>query len=140
MGEKMKIEDMEKTYEYSSPPKSIDQVDENDESFNLSEEVQPATDALVATSVTDKAVEEETKAPQDIQCGECGKDISEAFKTILEELEEVDEVTAANKGSTLFADSRDEEDKLSELKSLVKLQELGISLDYRCPSFRDCSS
>ena len=85
-------------------------------------------------------MEEEIKVSQDIQCGECGKDMSKAFETILEELEEVDEVTAANKGSTLFADSRDEEDRLSELKSLVKLQELGISLEYRCPSCRDCSS
>ena len=44
-------------------------------------------------------------------------------------------VDASSKNAFL---SRDQEEHLHDLKSIVKLQEGGITLDYRCPDCRSC--
>ena len=112
----------------------IDELDDPDESFDITKLPQHGLnfdEAVTVEEVTDGDAKEE------IQCVECGRDIHEAFKTIMEEVDQIEETES---GVAFFAESKDEEEKLSELKSLVKIQELGISLEYRCPSCRDCSS
>merc|ERR1712013_959966 len=40
--------------------------------------------------------------------------------------------------SALFSDALETEDKLRELKIFIKMQELGLTIDYRCPACRSC--
>ena len=93
-----------------------------------------------------------------ILCNSCGTDLIE--DDVLEEIKEATLSAAAklNKGAALVSESDDhqvkpvpapvatsalyskDDEKLSELKNLVRLQELGLSIDYRCPSCRSCAS
>ena len=63
------------------------------------------------------------------------------LETVFEEIGDVPIVDFENGGKkkVLLADLFDEDDKLRELKMLVKMQELGISIEYRCPACRKCS-
>ena len=60
-------------------------------------------------------------------------------------MEETGEVSCSTCGEKIVDDSpgkaflsRDQEEHLHDLKSIVKLQEGGITLDYRCPDCRSC--
>ena len=79
--------------------------------------------------------------PMALQCGLCGVDVAEGLDTVLEEIGDVPIVDFVNgvRKKVLVADLFDEDDKLRELKMLVKMQELGISIEYRCPACRKCS-
>ena len=93
-----------------------------------------------------------TKMDNIIQCSSCGKDGDEEQASVIEEVKDIfDNNTENSKGSifdnihasteALIAnDVHNPDDKLAGLKMLVKLQESGISLEYRCPSCRDCSN
>ena len=68
----------------------------------------------------------------DIQCGSCGKDLEGKLDSRLSE-----EIESVMKDSTaLFSDAMETEDKLRELKMFIKMQELGLTIDYRCPACR----
>ena len=75
-----------------------------------------------------------------IMCSSCGTDLDE--DGILEEIDEstLNAAAKVNNVQAFAIDSGDNDEKLKDLKSLVKLQELGFSIDYRCPSCRSCSS
>ena len=55
----------------------------------------------------------------------------------LEEIEG-DDKDDENLAAALFSDSLDNDEKLRELKIYMKMQELGLSIDYRCPACRSC--
>ena len=76
-----------------------------------------------------------------LQCGLCGVDVAEDMRTIFDEFGNVPLIECpdgVNK-KVLLSDLFDEDDKMRELKMLVKMQELGISIEYRCPACRTCS-
>ena len=79
---------------------------------------------------------------KNIQCGACGKDLEEAaldselFKTLTEVTGEMNEEESIAK--VLFSDTLDNDEKLRELKIFMKMQEQGLSIDYRCPACRSC--
>ena len=72
-----------------------------------------------------------------IHCGACGKDLEEAtinsnLTRCLEEIEG-DDKDDENLAAALFSDTLVNDEKLRELKIYMKMQELGLSIDYRCP-------
>ena len=78
--------------------------------------------------------------PMALQCGQCGVDVAEDFVTLFEEFGDIpinDDKDVGKK--VLLADLFDEDEKLRELKMLVKMQELGLSIEYRCPTCRKCA-
>ena len=74
-----------------------------------------------------------------IHCSTCGdfgvEDLIGDVDHVKDVIESVDAYPSLVATSTV-----DTDDKLRELKILAKLQELGISLDYRCPKCRSCTS
>ena len=69
-----------------------------------------------------------------IRCGYCGDDVSEDLAALLGELKEVDE----DRMNTI-ADHIQEfepDPNLHDLKTLMKAQEEGLQLQYRCPKCR----
>ena len=78
------------------------------------------------------------KTDKIVQCGSCGRDVAEDLSTLIEEVKDVFEYVSDGT-EALHVDLNETDDKLAGLKMLIKLQESGISLDYRCPSCRDCS-
>ena len=77
-----------------------------------------------------------------IQCGACGKDLEEdSINSDLTRYLEVMKNDAKDDDSlatALFPDTLDNDEKLRELKIYMKMQELGLSIDYRCPACRSC--
>ena len=75
-----------------------------------------------------------------IVCSSCGTDLVE--DGILGEIDEgmLDEAVKLNNIEAFTSEVGDNDEKLKDLKTLIKLQELGFSIDYRCPSCRSCSS
>ena len=63
-----------------------------------------------------------------IVCDSCGKNLEETEGL-------VDDITNHR---ALFSDDLETDEKLKELKIFVKMQELGLSIDYRCPACRSC--
>ena len=85
-------------------------------------------------------VEEHIDAnPAEIQCGSCGKSLEENDE-LVEEINEAISDADRSKASALFSDALETDEKLKELKIFVKMQELGLSIDYRCPACRSCQS
>ena len=72
------------------------------------------------------------------QCNACGRDISESLSDILVNIEEL---IGHEKMKTFVAAAKEAEpdEKLHDLKTLIKVQEEGLRLDYRCPKCRSCS-
>ena len=78
---------------------------------------------------------------EDVQCGGCVKDLEEAALTseLTKSLEKVtNELKDDNLATALFSDTLDNNEKLRELKIFMKMQEQGLSIDYRCPACRSC--
>ena len=78
---------------------------------------------------------------ENVQCGACGKDLEEAALTseLTRSLNKVtDESNDKNLATALFSDTLDNDEKLRELKIFMKMQEQGLSIDYRCPACRSC--
>ena len=50
------------------------------------------------------------------------------------------EAAKVNNVEAFTSEIGDSDEKLKDLKTLIKLQELGFSIDYRCPSCRSCSN
>ena len=72
-----------------------------------------------------------------LQCDQCGDDVQDNIAELLEEVkEQLGDEHFANTVVEEFAS----EDKLADLKTLIKIQNEGISLTYRCPSCRNCGS
>ena len=77
-----------------------------------------------------------------IHCGACGKDLEEAaldselFKNLSEITGEMKD--DENLATVLFSDTLDNDEKLRELKIFMKMQEQGLSIDYRCAACRSC--
>ena len=63
-----------------------------------------------------------------IVCDSCGENLEETEGL-------VDDITNHR---ALFSDDLETDEKLKELKIFVKMQELGLSIDYRCPACRSC--
>ena len=72
------------------------------------------------------------------QCQGCGHDIAEPLSEILAY---IGELIGEEKLSILVNAAKESEpdEKLHDLKTLIKVQEEGISLDYRCPKCRACN-
>ena len=108
----------------------IEEVVEVDESFDNNYE--------------DFDVQGAVEVKEPLQCMMCGLDVAEDLSEVMEEISEVvskvpnDEVFAEL--ASMMSASVDNDDKLRELKMVVKMQELGISLEYRCPNCRSCNS
>ena len=100
----------------------------NDDESNVNENDAEVT--VQGTIKTDKI----------IQCSSCGEDVAEDLATVVEEVRDVFDNVPENTEAFHAIETNDSDDKLAGLKMLVKLQESGISLEYRCPSCRDCSS
>ena len=95
------------------------------ESFDeLIKESEPEVESFDET-INKPSVDEEVI---DLQCGACGKDIDGDLNDEIEEVIKYAMKDKANEGKTadivMFAKSNDADDKLRELKTLVKLQEL----------------
>ena len=84
-----------------------------------------------------------------IECALCGDTFPEEnskiaveFKEMFadNELQEIIAKVGGDKNQALISSLQENDDKLRELKMIAKLQELGLSLEYRCPNCRDCNS
>ena len=68
----------------------------------------------------------------------CGKGLEEAAlnSELARTLEKVTDKgkEGASLATALFSDTLDNDDKLRELKIFMKMQEQGLSIDYRCPA------
>ena len=77
-----------------------------------------------------------------ILCDDCGEDVAKEM-SLQEVLAEVEEEIGTEEIQKHLATVKEEEPeaemKLQELKLLLKIQEMGISFDYRCPRCRSCS-
>ena len=78
----------------------------------------------------------------DIQCGACGLDLEDStinsdISRCLEEMSD-DVEDGGNLATALFSNTLDNDEKLRELKIYMKMQELGLSIDYRYPACRSC--
>ena len=72
------------------------------------------------------------------QCNTCGDDVAENLGEIVAEI--ADKVGKEKMERILAAAKEVEPDeRLLDLKTLLKVQEEGISLEYRCPRCRNCS-
>lgn len=69
-----------------------------------------------------------------MQCSSCGSDVEE---DVIDLLDAVKDDIGDDKVRAIAAYS-DSDDKLSDLKTLIKIMEQGISLEYRCSKCRDC--
>ena len=99
---------------------------------------QPGSEDLNVDDMEEK-VQGTIKTDKIIQCGSCGEDVAEDLSTIIEEVRDVfDHIPKYTEA--FHVDVTESDDKLAGLKMLIKLQESGISLEYRCPSCRDCSN
>ena len=86
---------------------------------------------------------EDEKTPTDaafgftISCGSCGDDVDESLADILDE---AGGIIGPEKMSAFITSAKESEqdDRLFDLKTLMKLQESGLSLEYRCPRCRGC--
>ena len=77
-----------------------------------------------------------------ILCDDCGSDAAEEMliREVLAEIEETIGTDEIQKHLSAVKEKDPEADiKLQELKLLLKIQEMGISFDYRCPRCRNCS-
>ena len=72
-----------------------------------------------------------------IMCGSCGKGLEES-DGLMDELERAIPDADSSKTRAFFSDALETDEKLKELKIFVKMQELGLSIDYRCPACRSC--
>ena len=69
-----------------------------------------------------------------IQCSSCGIDAAEDLS------EEIQSLPFKVGEERCFASKLDKNsEKMGGLKSLVKMQEMGITIDYRCPACRSCN-
>ena len=79
---------------------------------------------------------------KDIQCGACGMSLEEATldSELSKSLEKLTDEKKENENlaTALFSDTLDNDEKLRELKIFMKMQEQGLSIDYRCPACRSC--
>ena len=78
-----------------------------------------------------------------LSCSYCGTFVDK-IDDIKEDLEDLVETFSGGSGSfqavhSVYHSFEDGDDKLRELKTIVKMQELGISLEYRCTRCRSCS-
>ena len=73
-----------------------------------------------------------------IQCHSCGDDVDEVLSDILDDARVLVGKERMYQFVALARESESDE-RLWDLKTLVKLQEAGISLDYRCPRCRNCN-
>ena len=71
-----------------------------------------------------------------LQCSGCGEDVQEDVRELVDELR--DQV-GHQKVDAMSAAIGETDEKLGDLKLLIKFLETGINLDYRCPSCRNCS-
>ena len=70
-----------------------------------------------------------------LQCSGCGEDVIEDVRELVEDLKE----QVGVKRFTIAAAALNEpDDKLSDLKLLIKFMEQGLQVDYRCPACRNC--
>ena len=112
---------------------------DDDENKESSEEDLGYTEEDFGYAEGDVKIQGTIRTDKAVQCGSCGKDVVEDMSTIIDEVKDVfDYVSEGTKAFSAIPSEAD--DKLAGLKMLIKLQESGISLDYRCPSCRDCSS
>ena len=94
---------------------------------------------------TEVGVQDAVEAKKSLQCMSCGLDVVEDWTEVIEEISESISNTPAEEAvfgdlAVVMNSSIDNDDKLRELKMIVKMQELGISLEYRCPNCRNCNS
>ena len=116
------------------------------EDLEFAEAVNRAEIASLAGGLEEKAdkeieVETEQQNPSNfgftMQCQKCGEDVEENIADLLEEIEAV---VGQEKVKKIAAKVKFEEkdETLYDLKTFIKLQDLGIDLAYRCPKCRNC--
>ena len=71
-----------------------------------------------------------------IHCSTCGGEVEDDVKQLLEGVK--DDVGEKRMRALAAAYNDDPREKLGDLKTLIKLQEMGIDIQYRCPRCRDC--
>ena len=69
---------------------------------------------------------------ENVQCGACGKELTRSLEKVM------DESNDENLATALFSNTLENDEKLRELKIFMKMQEQGLSIDYRCPACRSC--
>ena len=116
------------------------------EDLEFAEAVNRAEIASLAGGLEEKAdkeIEVETEQQNTsnfgftMQCQKCGEDVEENIADLLEEIEAV---VGQEKVKKIAAKVKFEEkdETLYDLKTFIKLQDLGIDLAYRCPKCRSC--
>ena len=88
----------------------------------------------------EERIQETVEVDKIIQCSSCGKEGAGELTDVIEEVRDVFDNIPQNSEAFTVNKINDPDEKLAGLKMLVKLQESGLSLEYRCPSCRDCSS
>ena len=88
----------------------------------------------------EERIQETVEVDKIIQCSSCGKEGVGELTDVIEEVRDVFDNIPQNSEAFTINKINDPDEKLAGLKMLVKLQESGLSLEYRCPSCRDCSS
>ena len=89
---------------------------------------------VVASSIVDDQV---SGGVSSVSCSYCGS-ISE--ESLEEEIKDFLGMFSCNEAIKQVGNSVVDDDKFRDLKFIVKMQEQGISLEYRCPRCRSCSS
>ena len=97
-----------------------------------------------AEEIEDNEQEVETEAPAlptdgfTLQCSGCGEDVIEDVRDLVEDL--TSQIGARKVEMTVAALSwNDSDERLCDLKLLIKFMEQGLQIDYRCPTCRNCA-
>ena len=106
------------------------------EEMNRGQMAELLEDADIADDVNDE-VDEEMNTGFIISCGNCGDDVPEDLTVLLNDLEDV----SKEKMKIISEKVKESEPdpNLHDLKTLLKAQEAGLQLEYRCPRCRSCS-
>ena len=90
-------------------------------------------------SVADDAVVEDIEMHSGftIQCVTCGRDVAENVAELLDGVKA--DVGEKKMQAMAAAYNNDPTEKLGDLKMLIKIQEQGVDIQYRCPTCRDCA-
>ena len=130
-----------RSYHDHGPPK-LPSVMMTLEDMELAKLVNAAEVASVAGVPTEEGHEVTVDTEQgfgfSIQCNLCGDDVTEDLPALLDD---AGVLVGEERMCQLTALARESEpdERLWDLKTLVKLQEAGISLEYRCPRCRNCN-
>merc|ERR1712215_312611 len=120
----------------------VDDDEKADRTYHTSAANEESNDDNEAEEI----VQGRNKFDKNTQCGSCGKDGDEELIDVTEEMKDVFGNIQENSKGDIFgvipegteacivSDINNPDDKLAGLKMLIKLQESGISLKYRCPS------